>query len=243
MRYWHPRAAAALPAVRGYGPDEIVALPLYPQFSMTTSGSSLGEWRTLAGGDTGLRAICCHPLLEGLIEAWADPLAAAIGRARAAAPVRVLFTAHGLPERCDRERRPLCLAGRADGRRAPRRRRGPAGRPRRRGLARDLAEPRHAGKVAPAGHRSRSRGRRAGGPCAGARPDCLRVGAFGNPGRARHRIPRCGRARRRCGLGAGGDAGYRILLYRGSWRTLCSNRRPQRRICPASCTGCPAGPA
>ena len=99
MRYWHPRAAAALPAVRDYGPDEIVALPLYPQFSTTTSGSSLGEWRKLAGGDAGLRAICCHPLLEGLIEAWADPLAAAIGRARAAAPVRVLFTAHGLPER------------------------------------------------------------------------------------------------------------------------------------------------
>ena len=99
MRYWHPRAAAALPAVRDYGPDEIVALPLYPQFSTTTSGSSLAEWRKLAGEDTRLRVLCCHPLLAGLIEAWADPLAAAIRRARTAAPVRVLLTAHGLPER------------------------------------------------------------------------------------------------------------------------------------------------
>ena len=99
MRYWHPRAAATLPAVSDYGPDEIVALPLYPQFSTTTSGSSLAEWRKLAGEDPRLRVLCCHPLLAGLVEAWAEPLAAAIGRARAAAPVRVLFTAHGLPER------------------------------------------------------------------------------------------------------------------------------------------------
>lgn len=99
MRYWHPRAAAVLPAVRDWQPDEIVALPLYPQFSTTTSGSSLAEWRKLAGANTGLRVLCCHPLLAGLIEAWADPLAAAIRRARTAAPVRVLFTAHGLPER------------------------------------------------------------------------------------------------------------------------------------------------
>ena len=99
MRYWHPRAAAALPAVRAYRPDEIVTLPLYPQFSTTTSGSSLAEWRKLVGEDAGLRVLCCHPLLEGLIGSWARPLAEAIGRARAVAPVRVLFTAHGLPER------------------------------------------------------------------------------------------------------------------------------------------------
>ena len=99
MRYWHPRAAAALAAVRGYRPDELVALPLYPQYSTTTSGSSLAEWRMLAGADAGLRVVCCHPLLEGLVEAWAGPLAEAVRRARAAAPVRVLFTAHGLPER------------------------------------------------------------------------------------------------------------------------------------------------
>ena len=99
MRYWHPRAAAALPAVSDYRADEIVALPLYPQFSTTTSGSSLAEWRKLAGENTGLRVICCHPLLEGLVEAWAGPLAEAIRRARAAGPVRVLFSAHGLPER------------------------------------------------------------------------------------------------------------------------------------------------
>ncbi len=99
MRYWYPRATTALREVRDYRPDEIVALPLYPQYSTTTSGSSLAEWRKLAVEDQGLRVLCCHPLLEGLVEAWAGPLAEAIRRARAAAPVRVLFSAHGLPER------------------------------------------------------------------------------------------------------------------------------------------------
>ncbi len=99
MRYWHPRAAEVLAAVRDYRPDEIVALPLYPQFSTTTSGSALAEWRKLSGESSELRLLCCHPLLEGLVEAWSGPLAEAIRRARAAAPTRVLFTAHGLPER------------------------------------------------------------------------------------------------------------------------------------------------
>ncbi len=99
MRYWHPRAADAARAVRDYGPDEIVLLPLYPQFSTTTSGSSLAEWRKRFGDSVPTRTACCHPVLKGLIEAWAEPLAASVRRARTAAPVRVLFTAHGLPER------------------------------------------------------------------------------------------------------------------------------------------------
>jgi len=99
MRYWHPRAAEAARALRDYRPDEIVLLPLYPQFSTTTSGSSLAEWAKVFGNGIPTRTVCCHPGLKGLIEAWAEPLAASIRRARTAAPVRVLFTAHGLPER------------------------------------------------------------------------------------------------------------------------------------------------
>ena len=39
MRYWHPRAAAAAEAVRAFAPDQVVLLPLYPQFSTTTTAS------------------------------------------------------------------------------------------------------------------------------------------------------------------------------------------------------------
>ncbi|MGH9817706.1 MAG: ferrochelatase, partial [Candidatus Acidiferrales bacterium] len=64
MRYWHPFAAEAAAAVRKFAPDELLLLPLYPQFSTTTSGSSLSDWRRAAEA-AGLalpeRFLCCYP--------------------------------------------------------------------------------------------------------------------------------------------------------------------------------------
>ena len=48
MRYWHPFAAQTVREVRDWNPDEIVLLPLYPQYSTTTTGSSLTDWRAAA---------------------------------------------------------------------------------------------------------------------------------------------------------------------------------------------------
>jgi len=101
MRYWHPRAAATAAAVKAYAPDRIVLLPLYPQYSSTTTGSSLGEWAA-AARRTGLtapsRAICCYPYLDGLIEAMAAGIRPHLKAARAKGPVRLLLSAHGLPK-------------------------------------------------------------------------------------------------------------------------------------------------
>jgi ferrochelatase len=99
MRYWHPMSAAVAQSVRAFAPDEIVLLPLYPQFSSTTTASSLADWR-IAARAAGLadpgRAICCYPVDPGFVAALADGVAAA----RAADPeARILFTAHGLPKR------------------------------------------------------------------------------------------------------------------------------------------------
>ena len=44
MRYWHPLTATAVSEVKQWDPDEIVLLPLYPQFSTTTTQSSLAIW-------------------------------------------------------------------------------------------------------------------------------------------------------------------------------------------------------
>lgn len=44
MRYWHPFTAEAIEELEAFGCDEIVLLPLYPQYSSTTTGSSLNEW-------------------------------------------------------------------------------------------------------------------------------------------------------------------------------------------------------
>ena len=102
MRYWHPFAEEVVREVQAYAPDEIVLLPLYPQYSTTTTGSFLKEWRRAGGGVGRERAICCYPSLDGLIDAWAAGVVEAVTRIPpegAANGVRVLFSAHGLPER------------------------------------------------------------------------------------------------------------------------------------------------
>lgn len=106
MRYWHPMSAAAAAEVKAFAPDRVVLLPLYPQFSTTTTQSSFDDWAraaTKVGLDAPTSAICCYPTEPGLIEAHAALLEASLTRARAAASengrVRVLFSAHGLPKK------------------------------------------------------------------------------------------------------------------------------------------------
>lgn len=109
MRYWHPRAKAVAGAVKEYGPDEIFLLPLYPQFSTTTTGSSLKEWHKEAGragvAPVPVRTVCCYPLDEGFVGASAkiirqdyDKLSKEAEKKSLPAP-RILFSAHGLPEK------------------------------------------------------------------------------------------------------------------------------------------------
>ena len=105
MRYWHPFSLETARSVRDWQPDHIVLVPLYPQFSTTTTGSSLTAWRA-AAVQAGLAAptttVCCYPTDEGFVTATAALVRTAYDKARAALPpevgLRVLFSAHGLPE-------------------------------------------------------------------------------------------------------------------------------------------------
>lgn len=97
MRYWSPLTDETAVDVAAFGPDEIVLLPLYPQFSTTTTGSSLQRWNAVYAGSGESRTVCCWPEAHG----WIDAQAEAIGRKLDEAgdrPVRVLFSAHGIPE-------------------------------------------------------------------------------------------------------------------------------------------------
>lgn len=102
MRYWHPMSEAVAAAVAAFRPDEIVLLPLYPQFSTTTTLSSLRAWRTaaarqhLAGRE---HPVCCYPTAPGWIAAVSRLVRAALDQAAAQGVPRVLFSAHGLPKR------------------------------------------------------------------------------------------------------------------------------------------------
>jgi ferrochelatase len=105
MRYWHPMSDEVARAVRAWGPDEVVLVPLYPQFSTTTTGSSLDAWRD-AAARAGLvaptRTVCCYHSDPGFVSATAAMVRESYMKARAeldpALALRVLFSAHGLPE-------------------------------------------------------------------------------------------------------------------------------------------------
>ncbi len=109
MRYWHPRAAEVAAAVRHYQPDRVVLLPLYPQYSTTTSASSLWEWQEAFGRDVRTATVCCWPRLPGLAAAYAElalPLLAAA--AQGGRRPRLLLSAHGLPKRVVTGGDPYC---------------------------------------------------------------------------------------------------------------------------------------
>lgn len=102
MRYWHPRAEDVANEVKEFGADEVILLPLYPQFSTTTTGSSVKEWSKYARKFSLPKAktICCYPMEEKFITAHADLIKPYYERAaKAGNNPRILFSAHGLPEK------------------------------------------------------------------------------------------------------------------------------------------------
>jgi protoporphyrin/coproporphyrin ferrochelatase len=99
MRYWKPLAAETAKAVAKFAPDEIVLLPLYPQFSTTTTGSSLQDWAKAYEGPGCSHAVCCYPTADGLVAAHAEAIERTWAEAGRPLNVRLLFSAHGLPEK------------------------------------------------------------------------------------------------------------------------------------------------
>ncbi len=102
MRCWHPFSDGAAKAVKDWKPDRIVLLPLYPQYSTTTTASSLKDWER-ASAKLGLQAptsrICCYPACAGVIDALAASIRETWQSAKPDVQYRLLLSAHGLPER------------------------------------------------------------------------------------------------------------------------------------------------
>jgi ferrochelatase len=101
MRYTAPRASDIVEQVRRFRPNKIVLLPLYPQFSTTTSRSSLREWQRLAWRrelKAPVSTVCCYPQDEGFVTAQAALIAESIATLPPNVRFRLLFSAHGLPE-------------------------------------------------------------------------------------------------------------------------------------------------
>ncbi|HEY2444749.1 MAG TPA: ferrochelatase [Rhizomicrobium sp.] len=102
MRAWNPMSEETAAAVLAFAPDVVVLVPLYPQFSTTTSASSLVAWHAAAAA-AGLlaahRRVCCYPWNEGFIAALAARVRECLSLRKSGLDYRVLFSAHGLPQR------------------------------------------------------------------------------------------------------------------------------------------------
>lgn len=104
MRYWHPMTDKAVADVKAWGADRIVLLPLYPQYSTTTTFSALEAWRkesAKAGLNLPETVFCCYPQDAGFVEASAQLIRETYEGFVAVSGMRprVLFSAHGLPEK------------------------------------------------------------------------------------------------------------------------------------------------
>lgn len=99
MRYWHPLTGETARQVADFAPDQVVLLPLYPQFSTTTTGSSLKAWKKAYKGSGVQTTVGCYPTEAGLIDAHAQMIRESWEKAGSPTNIRLLFSAHGLPEK------------------------------------------------------------------------------------------------------------------------------------------------
>jgi ferrochelatase len=103
MRHWHPMTEEVVKNIKNYEPTEIILLPLYPQFSTTTTASSLNEFgknlRKEFMDKVKLKTICCYPVDEGFIDSHVKLIEAKLNDKLDLSNYRILFSAHGLPEK------------------------------------------------------------------------------------------------------------------------------------------------
>jgi ferrochelatase len=103
MRYWHPFTESAVADIKADGIDEVVVLPLYPHFSISTSGSSFRELQRLRQADPTfsklpIRCIRSYYNDPGYIGAMAELIAREIQACPQADQAHVFFSAHGVPK-------------------------------------------------------------------------------------------------------------------------------------------------
>ncbi|MFT6077809.1 MAG: ferrochelatase [Myxococcota bacterium] len=114
MRYWHPFSSQVIKKVKDYAPDEIILLPLYPQFSSTTTKSSFDDFcKKLKKSkiDSKLKYVCCYPTNPQFVSSHSRLILNEIAKAKSAGfqDCRLLFCAHGLPQKLVDAKDPYCF--------------------------------------------------------------------------------------------------------------------------------------
>ena len=100
MRYWNPLTAEAAAEVNARGAPELVLLPMYPQYSLATTSSSLKEWKRLYNPNGNvprthvIEKFFDHPLY---VQAIAEKIALSLSHFSEPDRAHIVFSAHGLP--------------------------------------------------------------------------------------------------------------------------------------------------
>ncbi len=100
MRCWHPRASDVIKKVKEYSPGEIILLPLYPQYSASTSGSSINEWNDLCKKENyqiKTKTICCYPTENNFVKSHISLINKTL-KSVENNNFKLIFSAHGLPK-------------------------------------------------------------------------------------------------------------------------------------------------
>ncbi|XP_021731865.1 ferrochelatase-2, chloroplastic-like [Chenopodium quinoa] len=102
MRYWHPFTEEAIEEIKRDGITKLVVLPLYPQFSISTSGSSLRLLESIFREDDYLVNMQ-HTVIpswyqrDGYIKAMGDLIEKELKKFNNPKEVVIFFSAHGVP--------------------------------------------------------------------------------------------------------------------------------------------------
>jgi protoporphyrin/coproporphyrin ferrochelatase len=100
MRYWHPLTDETASKIEQGNYDLVILLPLYPHFSVSTTGSSFNEWKRVYKGDSSkviyIRKYFDHPLYIRSVNERIDQAIMRFPQERRK-DLQLVFSAHGTP--------------------------------------------------------------------------------------------------------------------------------------------------
>jgi protoporphyrin/coproporphyrin ferrochelatase len=97
MRYWHPFTREAIEQLQAAECDEIVLLPMYPQYSSTTTGSSLNEWNRLFRADVPVHCVETFYRNTIYLDSVVEKVSLSLSRFARRNQPEIIFSAHGIP--------------------------------------------------------------------------------------------------------------------------------------------------
>lgn len=98
MRYWAPRIKTVQDQIKNWGADKTVLMPLYPQFSTTTTGTFFTAWDKIGKQKKFIKTIS-YEVNTNFIKAHINKIMAAYKKNGSPKNLRLIMSAHGLPKK------------------------------------------------------------------------------------------------------------------------------------------------